>query len=48
MSGSPTPLFEIQDLHVSADGVEILKGVDLTILPGEVHARSDAASGARV
>ena len=38
MSGSPTPLFEIQDLHVSADGVEILKGVDLTILPGEVHA----------
>ncbi|HEX2575027.1 MAG TPA: Fe-S cluster assembly ATPase SufC [Aquihabitans sp.] len=36
MSGAP--LFEIEDLHVSADGNEILKGVDLTILPGEVHA----------
>ena len=33
-----TPLFEIEDLHVSADGNEILKGVDLTILPGETHA----------
>jgi Fe-S cluster assembly ATP-binding protein len=32
------PLFEIEDLHVSADGIEILKGVDLTILPGETHA----------
>ena len=32
------PLFEIEDLHVSADGNEILKGVDLTILPGETHA----------
>src|SRR4051794_34758932 len=38
MPGSPTPLFEIQDLHVSADGVEILRGVDLIIQPGEVHA----------
>jgi len=38
MSGQPTPLFEISDLHVVADGAEILKGVDLTILPGEVHA----------
>ena len=36
MSGAP--LFEIEDLHVEADGQEILKGVDLTILPGEVHA----------
>jgi len=33
-----TPLFEIEDLHVSADGNEILRGVSLTILPGEVHA----------
>jgi Fe-S cluster assembly ATP-binding protein len=32
------PLFEIEDLHVSADGNEILKGVDLTIRPGETHA----------
>jgi Fe-S cluster assembly ATP-binding protein len=34
----PPPLFEIEDLHVSADGVEILKGVDLTVQAGEVHA----------
>ncbi|HRW36230.1 MAG TPA: Fe-S cluster assembly ATPase SufC [Aquihabitans sp.] len=33
-----TPLFEIEDLHVRADGNEILRGVSLTILPGEVHA----------
>ncbi len=33
------PLFEVQDLHVStADGVEILAGVDLLIRPGEIHA----------
>jgi len=28
----------IQDLHVSVDGREILKGVDLTVPTGEVHA----------
>ena len=33
------PLFEVRDLHVStADGVEILRGVDLVVRPGEVHA----------
>jgi Fe-S cluster assembly ATP-binding protein len=33
-------LLEIQDLHVSIeeDGHEILKGIDLVIRPGEVHA----------
>jgi Fe-S cluster assembly ATP-binding protein len=36
--GSATPLFEINDLHVSVEGREILRGVDLTIRPGEVHA----------
>ncbi len=36
MSGAP--LFEIEDLHVAADGNEILRGVDLTICAGEVHA----------
>jgi Fe-S cluster assembly ATP-binding protein len=29
---------EIRDLHVSVEGNEILKGVDLTISQGEVHA----------
>jgi Fe-S cluster assembly ATP-binding protein len=32
------PLFVIDDLHVSVDGTEILKGVDLTVQPGEIHA----------
>src|SRR5579864_4146862 len=33
-----TPLFEIENLHVSVEGREILRGVDLTICPGEIHA----------
>jgi Fe-S cluster assembly ATP-binding protein len=32
------PLFEIQDLHASVEGVPILKGVDLVVGAGEVHA----------
>ncbi|MGI8791853.1 MAG: Fe-S cluster assembly ATPase SufC [Acidimicrobiales bacterium] len=32
------PLFEIRDLHVAVDGQEILKGVDLTVSGGEIHA----------
>jgi len=28
----------IRDLHVNVEGKEILKGVDLTIRPGEIHA----------
>ena len=31
-------LLVIDDLHASAEGVEILKGVDLTVRPGEIHA----------
>ena len=31
-------LLEIQDLHTSVAGNEILRGVDLTVGPGEVHA----------
>src|SRR6266704_1898432 len=31
-------LLEIHDLHAAIDGKEILKGVDLTIRRGEVHA----------
>ena len=29
---------EIKNLHVNVDGHEILKGIDLTINPGEVHS----------
>ncbi len=32
------PLLEIKDLHVSVEDKKILKGVDLTINQGEVHA----------
>lgn len=31
-------ILEIRDLHVSVEGKEILKGVDLTVNAGEVHA----------
>ena len=34
----PEPLFRIEDLHVAAEGNEILKGVDLTVNAGEIHA----------
>jgi Fe-S cluster assembly ATP-binding protein len=33
-----SPLFEIEDLHVSAEGTPILRGVSLTIGAGEIHA----------
>ena len=32
------PLLEIKNLHVEIDGKEILKGLDLVVKPGEVHA----------
>ena len=32
------PLLEIENLHASVGGVEILKGVDLTVAQGEIHA----------
>ena len=31
-------LFEVENLHVAVDGTEILKGVDLVVDAGEVHA----------
>src|SRR5512135_3117813 len=31
-------LLEIKNLHVNVDGHAILKGIDLTINPGEVHS----------
>lgn len=35
---STTPLLQIKNLHAAADDVEILKGVDLTVDRGEIHA----------
>jgi Fe-S cluster assembly ATP-binding protein len=32
------PLFEVENLHVAVEGTEILRGVDLTVGAGEVHA----------
>ena len=32
------PLLELRNLHVEADGVPILRGVDLVVVEGEVHA----------
>jgi Fe-S cluster assembly ATP-binding protein len=37
MTSKPAML-EIQDLHASVEGKEILRGVDLTVRVGEVHA----------
>ena len=31
-------MLEIRNLHASVDGAEILRGVDLTVRAGEVHA----------
>ena len=39
MPNPSQPLFEINDLHASAeDGTSILNGIDLTIYKGEIHA----------
>ena len=35
---SAVPLFEVNDLHVSVEGREILRGVNLVVQRGEVHA----------
>ncbi len=32
------PVFQIEGLRVKVEDTEILKGVDLTVMPGEVHA----------
>ncbi|MEX2386289.1 MAG: Fe-S cluster assembly ATPase SufC, partial [Phycisphaeraceae bacterium] len=34
----PEPLLEIKNLHASIDDQPILKGLDLTINPGEMHS----------
>jgi Fe-S cluster assembly ATP-binding protein len=33
-----TPLFQVQSLRAAAEGTEILRGLDLTVNAGEVHA----------
>jgi Fe-S cluster assembly ATP-binding protein len=33
-----TPLLEIHNLHANVNGREILRGLDLTVMPGEVHS----------
>ena len=38
MTASDEPMLEIRDLHAAAGGSEILKGLDLSIRAGEVHA----------
>ncbi|MDE0654847.1 MAG: Fe-S cluster assembly ATPase SufC [bacterium] len=39
MSSSPSvPLFAIEELHAASEDGEILRGVDLQIGPGEIHA----------
>ena len=38
MSNNSVPLLEVRDLQVSIQETEILKGVDLTVNLGEVHA----------
>jgi Fe-S cluster assembly ATP-binding protein len=38
MSKKSTPILEVKDLYVAVEDKEILKGVNLTINPGEIHA----------
>jgi Fe-S cluster assembly ATP-binding protein len=35
---APAPLLEISDLHVSVGGAAVLRGINLTVNAGEVHA----------
>ena len=36
--GRDTPLLEIRNLHAGIEDVSILKGINLVIKPGEIHA----------
>src|SRR5918995_5543511 len=38
MKNVTEPLLQIEDLHVEVDGSEILKGLDLTLSKGDIHA----------
>jgi Fe-S cluster assembly ATP-binding protein len=37
-AGATAPVFEVEGVHVSVEGREILRGVDLVVRAGEVHA----------
>ena len=37
-SASDTPLLSVSNLHAETGGVQILKGVEISINPGEIHA----------
>ena len=41
-------MLEIKDLHASINGKEILKGINLTICDGEVHALMGQNGAGRV
>jgi ABC-type histidine transport system ATPase subunit len=34
-------MLEIKDLHASINGKEILKGINLSVKPGEIHVSWD-------
>ena len=38
MSATAAPMLEVSDLHASVEGKEILRGIDLVVRAGEVHA----------
>jgi Fe-S cluster assembly ATP-binding protein len=38
ISPNAKTLLDVQDLHATVNGIEILKGIDLTVKSGEVHA----------
>ena len=40
-------MLKIENLHAGVDGQEILKGVDLEVAAGEVHALQDLAAADR-
>ena len=48
LTESTTGLVEIRGVHKSYGGVEVLRGIDLTIAPGEVVAIDIAGATTRV
>jgi Fe-S cluster assembly ATP-binding protein len=48
LAGQGMPLLEIENLHVEIDGKKILKGVDLAVNAGEVHAITGPNGSAEV